>query len=291
MAVSFLLGIVFLLASIHLPSIGGAVLARPNETRLHVVRNEGYDPYDFESVLIGKNNRLDTHGVQLYLERCNELRVSEMTIQTEKHCAECRGNTLLDYHYLVVGSELDYVVTLNGTIDENHTAIYVFDNIEDHFHFLQFNITHGSIYTFSPSNSSISVTLLASTSSYYFIDLYTPSTVSQSAEYQVNGTILYYDPANISKACEIRPGLNTSCSISLGPGPVNSKNNPYCILGQVEPLDSDDGDTFVNLTYLGNAGMFRNWKQNHAFYYSIAFWTLLLILGITGYSLSNNITY
>ena len=263
---------VALLADYFLPPTAlGSVLATSSQSSL--VRNEGFDPYHFGSVLISKNDILDDHVVQLYLARCNELMVSEMTIQTDwKHSAD-QENTLLDYHYLVLGSELSYVVTLNGTTDESQPALYVFDNIEDHLNFVHFNIIHEPVYTYIPSNGIVNVNLTASKTSYYFIDIYI-STVSQSIEYHVNGTILFYDPSQTPKACQIRPEVNTDCSISLG----YYKDPSYCILVIVQPSETDSEDAAVILTYSTNTDGIRNPKRLGELFTSLFLIGLLLLI-------------
>lgn len=246
--ISSILAASLTLSTILLPTdIDGAILIRPNETVL--VRNEGFSS---TAVDISKVDMLDAHVVQFYLQLCDELMASELTLQTDNHLQIFEETTLIDSHYLLVGSMLTYTITSNGTIDERHTTINVFDNVEDQSRFVQFNITHEPLKIVAFSNGTATFTLTAPQTSYYFIDLYTPlPAMPTSINYQVNGTFLYYDPVNIPKVCQIRPEINTSCSISLGHGPVNTKNILYCLLSQVQPLESGEGDGFLNLTYHG----------------------------------------
>ena len=244
--------------------IDGATLARPNDTVL--VRNEGFDPYHYSTVEIVKATSLDVHAVQFYLQHCNDLTASELSIERDNYLQIVEEITLISSHYLLVGSNLTYAFTLNGTIDESRTKISVSDSVEDHSRFAQLNSQ-----TLLFSNGSVTFTVTATKPSYYFIDLYTPlPAMPTSINYQVNGTILYYDPASVSSACRINPG-DTSCSVSLGNGPVTTKNNPFCILSHIQPLDDDDEDIFLDLTYHVGSERVRNSSDIAILFFLIMF--------------------
>ena len=232
----------------------GQVFLRSNDAVM--VHQNGFDPFYCTRVTFTKNRSSDDGHVQLYMQLCSDLVANARDIHTNvtyiNQSIDESSRFRIGSYYLVTGSEVlfDVNVTAHTELPICSASLYIFRDYTAYSHFLADGSDTGkarqiclliSNETFVIDHNP-SYAFIADETSYYFIGLSVPrgSEGVDNIYYQTTGTQLYYTTGNLTLACSIVPGTNSSCSDRLAATePIMVAGHTECFLAVTDssPID------------------------------------------------------
>ena len=237
------------------PAMQGQVVLHSSEAVM--VQHNGFDPFHYTRVTFTKNRSTDNGHVQFYVQLCSDLVANTRDIHTSvthiNQSIDESSRFRIGSYYLVTGSEVLFNVniTAHTELPICSASLYVFRDYLAYSNFLADGSDTGKVRqicllitneTFGIDRHP-SYAFIADETSYYFIGLSVPrgSEGVDNIYYQTMGTQLYYTTGNLTLACSIVPGTNSSCSDRLAATePIIVAERTECFLA-VTDSTPDDG--------------------------------------------------
>ena len=236
------------------PTVNAQVILRSVEAVM--VQQNGFDPFHYTRVTFTKTRSSDNGHVQLYVQPCSELSPTKRDIHTNvtyiNQSVDESSIFRVGFHYLVTGSEVLFSVNISAHIDlpSCSASLYVFQDYDSYINFLADGSDTGKarqICLIISNETSLidhhpSYSFIADETSYYFIGLFVPrgSEGVDNIYFQTSGTQLYYTTGNLSLACSIVPGTNSSCSVPLADSePILTSGSTKCFLAVTDNTPED----------------------------------------------------
>jgi len=238
-----------------------------------MVQQNGFDPFHYTSVKFTKNRSSDNGYIWLYVRLCSELMAQRQAIHTNityiNQSVDESTKFGIGSYYLVTGSEVLFNVniTAHTWLPPCSAALYIFHDFDSYSNFLADGSDTGQarrICLLISNETSVvdhhpSYSFTADNTSYYFFGLSIPrgSEGVDNVYYQATGTQLYYTTGNLSLACSIVPGINSSCSFPLANSvPILVSGSTKCFLA-VTDSSSEDG-LYLNYSTLSTPNPLHN---------------------------------
>jgi len=234
------------------PTMKGQIFLSSGEAV--VVQQNGFDPFHYTSVTFTKNRSSDNGYIRFYIRPCSELMANRQAIHTNIRYQSVDESTKfgIGSYYLVMGSEILFNVniTAHTELPICSAALYIFQDYDSYSNFLADGSDTSkarkicliiSNEMLADPHPSYSYSFIPDDTSHYFIGLSVPraSEGVDHISHQATGTQLYYTTGNLSLACSIVPGTNSSCSVPLADSdPVLTSGSTKCFLAVTDSNDS-----------------------------------------------------
>lgn len=253
------------------PAMKSQVFLRSGEAV--VVQQNGFDPFHYTLVTFTKNRSSDNGYIRLYVRLCSELMAYRQAIHTNityiNQSIDESTKFGIGSYYLVMGSEVLFNVniTAHTELPICSAVLYILQDFDSYSNFLADGSDTGqarricllisnetSVVDYHPSYS-----FTADRTSYYFFALSVPrgSEGVDDIYYEATGTQLYYTTGNLSLACSIVPGTNSSCSIPLANSvPILVSGRTKCFLAVTD--SSSEAGLYLNYSTLSTPNPLHN---------------------------------